>query len=310
MPGPRFSIVITSYNQREFIKDAVDSALALPNTGREIIVVDDASTDGTQEILRQYENAIRLICRETNQGASAARNCGAALAGGEYLVFLDGDDTFLPWALDVYERIVQAKKPKMILGSMRWFTGMLPALQPEDAPHEIRTVEYQDYLRKDRSFGTSASALVIDRQSFQAAHGWPTDVWPMEDQDFVLRLGDCGRTIQILAPPTTFHRSHAAQSVRQVPPFILSLYKIIHNERAGEYPGGERRRRERRAIIGGLVFFWAKRATKARLYGSALKLLARGWPLAWAAATRRWGVVLKGRRPCETIEMAKPNTSR
>jgi len=310
MPVTRFSIVITSYNQREFIKDAVDSALALPGTEREIIVVDDASIDGTQEILRQHGDAVRLICRETNQGASAARNCGAAVACGEYLVFLDGDDTFLPWALDVYERIVQTKKPRMILGRMRWFTGMLPALQPEDTPHEIRIVEYQDYLRKDRPFGTSASALVMDRQSFHAAQGWPTDLWPMEDQDFVLRLGDCGRTIQILSPPTTFHRSHAANTVKHVQPFIPSLYKIIHNERAGEYPGGERRRRERRAIIGGLVVFWAKRAAKARLYGSALKLLGRGWPLAWAAATRRWGVVLKGRQPCETIEMAKPNMSR
>jgi hypothetical protein len=125
----------------------------------------------------------------------------------------------------------------------------------------------------------------------------------MNDQDLVLRLGDCGRTIQILGPPTTFHRSHAANSVHHVPPFIPSLYKIIHNERAGEYPGGERRSLERRALIGGLVVFWAKRAAKARLYGAALKLLARGWPLALVAVTRRLGVVLKGRKPCETIKM-------
>ncbi len=310
MPDTRFSIIITSYNQREFIKDAMNSALSLRNAEREIIVVDDASTDGTQEVLRYYEDAIRLLCLETHQGSGAARNCGAVLASGEYLLFLDGDDTFLPWALDVYERIVQAKKPKMILGSMWWFKGMLPALQPGDTPHEIRIVEYQDYLRKDRQFGNSASALVIDRQSFQGSQGWSRDLWPMNDQDFTLRLGDCGRTIQILSPPTTFHRSHATNTVKYVPPYIPSLYKIIHNERAGEYPGGERRSRERRAIIGGLVVFWAKRAAKARLYGAALKLLARGWPLAWAAVTRRLGVVLKGRQPCETIEMRKQDLSR
>jgi glycosyltransferase involved in cell wall biosynthesis len=281
----------------------VGSALSLRNAEREIIVVDDASTDGSQEILRKYGDAIRLICGETNQGACAARNCGAALASGEYLVFLDGDDTFLPWALDVYERIVQAKKPKMILGSVWWFKGMLPALQPGDTPHEIRSVEYQDYLRKDRPFGNTASALVIDRQSFQGAQGWSRDAWPMDDQDFVLRLCDCGRTIQILAPPTTFHRSHAGNTVHHVQPYIPSLHKIIQNERAGEYPGGERRSRERRAIIGGLVVFWGKRAAKARLYGTALKLLARRWPLALVAVTRRLGAVLKGRQPCETIKM-------
>jgi glycosyltransferase involved in cell wall biosynthesis len=303
MPVARFSVVITSYNQREFIKEAVDSALSLRHKPAEIIVVDDGSRDGSQDILRQYGDAIRLACLETNQGHGPAANCGAALASGEYLLFLDGDDTFLPWALDVYERIVLAKKPKLILGSMWWFKGRLPALQPGDAPREIRIVEYRDYLRKDRSFRTSSSALVIDRQSFERAQGWSRDLWPLNDADLPLRLGDCGRTIQILAPPTTFHRSHATNTVNNVPPFIPALYKIIHNERAGEYPGGERRSRERRAIIGGPVVFWAKRAAKARLYGAALKLLARGWPMVWAGVTRRLGVVFKGRQPCETIKM-------
>jgi glycosyltransferase involved in cell wall biosynthesis len=303
MPVARFSVVITSYNQREFIKQAVDSALSLRHNPAEIIVVDDGSRDGSQDILRQYGDAIRLVCREINQGACAARNCGAALAAGEYLVFLDGDDTFLPWALDVYERIVQVKKPKMILGSMWWFKGMLPGLQPGDTPHEIRIVEYQDFLRKDRGATISASALVIDRQSFEGARGWSSDIWPMEDHDFTLRLGDCGRAIQILGPPTIFHRSHATNTAKHVPPIIRSLYEIIHNEHAGEYPGGEPRSLERRAIIGGLVAFYLRRAARARLYGAAAKLLARGWPLALAAVTRRLGVMLKGRQPCETIEL-------
>jgi glycosyltransferase involved in cell wall biosynthesis len=303
MSMTRFSIVITSYNQREFIKDAVGSALSLRNAEKEIIVVDDGSTDGSQEVLRQYGDAIGLVCLETHQGCGAARNSGAALASGEYLMFLDGDDTFLPWALEVYARIVQTKKPKMILGSMWWFKGMLPALQPEDTPHEICSVEYQDYLQKDRTYRTSASALVVDRQSFEHAQGWSRDQWPLNDGDMVLRLGDCGRTIQILAPPTTLYRSHMTNTIKNVPPYIPSLYKIIHNERAGKYPGGKRRSRERRAIIGGMVFFWAKRAAKVGLYGSAMKLLARGWPMVWAGATRRLGVVLKGRQPCETIKM-------
>jgi len=303
MPVIRFSIVITSSNQREFIKDAVDSALSLPNVEREIIVVDDASTDGSPEILKQYGDAIRLVHHDVHQGSGATRNSGAALASGECLMFLDGDDTFLPWALDVYASIVLAKKPRMILAPMRWFKGRLPVLQAGDTPHGIRTVEYQDYLRKDRPFANSASALVVARQSFELARGWSTDLWPMNDQDFTLRLGDCGRTIQILSPPTTFHRSHAANTVKNVPPYIPSLFRIIHNERAGEYPGGKRRTLERRAIIGSLVVFWTWRAAKAGFYGTALKLLARCWPLAFLAAWRRLGVALKGRQAVETINM-------
>jgi glycosyltransferase involved in cell wall biosynthesis len=272
-------------------------------------VVDDASTDGTQEILKQYGDAIRLVCHASHQGSGAARNSGAALAIGQYLMFLDGDDTFLPWALDVYASIVRAKNPKMILAPMRWFKGTLPVLQPGDTPQEIRTVEYQDYLRKDRSFANSASALVVDRQSFQAAKGWSTDLWPMNDQDFTLRLGDCGRTIHILSPPTTFHRSHPANTVKVVPPYIPSLFRIMHNERAGEYPGGDRRSVERRAVIGSLALFWAKRAAKAGLYGTALKLLARCWPLTFLAAWRRLSVAIKGRQPVETFAIIKQDTS-
>lgn len=299
----RFSIIITSYNQREFIKDSLDSALSLRSPASEIIVVDDGSKDGSQEILRQYGDAIRLVCLETNQGAGAARNCGAALATGEYLVFLDGDDVFLPWALEVYRKVVQAKNPKLILSRMLWFKGTLPPVRPADDPHEVEIVEYRDYMRKDRSFGVSASALVIDRQSFQAVQGWSTDIWPMNDIDFMLRLCASGRAILVLSPPTTFHRAHVGQTINQVPPYIGVLYKLIRKESLGQYPGGQRRRFERSAFFGGIVFFWAKRAFKARLYWDAAKLLARAWPMVLAAVIRRLGVILRGRRPSETIEM-------
>ncbi len=304
MPMTRFSIIITSYNQRDFIKDAVDSALSQRPGAAEIIVVDDGSTDGTQEILRQYADAIRLVCLETNQGAGVARNRGAALARGEYLVFHDGDDVFLPWTLEVFERIIQAKKPKVILGDVWWFKGMLPALQPGDTPHEIRIFEYQDYLRKDRPF-TKVLSKVIDRQAFQGVQGWPTDNQLLDDMDFILRLCTCGRTILILEPPTIFYRLHAVNDLKHkcLPPYILELCKMIGNERSGKYPGGKRRSFERQAFIGGLVLIWAKAAAKATLYGVALKLLAGGWPMALAAVTRKLGVNLKRRQPCETIKM-------
>jgi len=303
MPEIRFSIVITSFNQREFIKDAVDSALSQRNADREIIVIDDASTDGSQHILRAYGDAIRLVCFETNQGAGAARNCGAALASGEYLVFLDGDDAFLPWALDVYERIIQTRKPKMIVAKLWQFGGMMPVVQPGDTPHSIQIVEYEDYIRKDRTATSSASALVIDRQSCQRAQGWSRDLWPMNDHDFALRLGDCGRTILILAPRTGFYRCHANNTVKNVPAYFPSLYKVIHNERSGKYPGGTQRRFQRSALIGGYVLTWASRAIKRGLYGDSLKLLIHARSMTLAALTRKLAVNLKRRQPCETIKM-------
>jgi glycosyltransferase involved in cell wall biosynthesis len=300
---PRFSIIITFYNQRNFIKDAVDSAIALRKAGLEIIAVDDASTDGSQEILKQYRDAIQLVCLEANQGACAARDRGASLATGEYLVFLDGDDAFLPWALDVYERIVLNKQPKMILGTMSWFEGALPAVPAGDSPQEITIVDYSDYLRRDRAFGNSASALVVSRQAFEDVHGWLTSFFPAEDHDFALRLGASGRTIQILSPATVQHRAHASNTVNNISTCIDGVDHLLRRERSGDYPGGARRRLERRALIGGVVIHWTRMAARNGMYRDATAFLLRGWPMVLAAVTRRLGVLMSGQQPRETIKI-------
>lgn len=296
-----FSIIITSHNQCEFIRDAVNSALSARHVDKEIIVVDDASTDGTQEILSQYSQAIRFLPFDVNRGACAARNAGVAEASGEYLVFLDGDDAFLPWALDVYERIIQAKRPKIIVGSMQWFKGALPGIRPEDNPHAMEIVDYEDYMRKDRPVGNSASALVIDRRTFQEVKGWPEDLFPADDFDLTIRLGESGRTIYVLSPPTTLHRAHASNTVNSVPRCLSAVSQLIERERFGRYPGGKRLCFERYGLIGGSVFFWSKRAVKRGYYSQAAKLMARGWPMVLVAAARRLGVMLTGRQPSETI---------
>jgi GT2 family glycosyltransferase len=301
--APRFSIIITFHNQREFIKDALDSALSQRNTEFEVIVVDDASIDGSQEILKQYGDAIQLLCLQNNVGACAARNCGAAAGTGEYLVFLDGDDAFLPWALEVYERVVQAKRPKLILSRMRWCKETISGLHPGEPPSEITIVDYQDYFRRDRGFGHSASALVIARQAFEGVHGWLEGFFPAEDNDLALRLGTAGRTIQILAPQTTWHRSHSSNSINNISSFMPAMESLLRREREGRYPGGAQRRFERRALIGGMTFHWTARAAKDGQHQKALKLFIRSSPMFFAAIARRLGVVLRGRRRCETIDM-------
>src|SRR5579883_660559 len=94
----RFSIIVTSHDQRDFIRAAVDSALSQAPELREVIVVDDASSDGSPEILKQYAEKIQFLCLPTNRGAIEARNLGLAQAKGQYIIFLDGDDVLMPWA--------------------------------------------------------------------------------------------------------------------------------------------------------------------------------------------------------------------
>src|SRR6266404_6697573 len=126
-----FSIIITSHNQADFIRNAVASAVAQDHGNREIIVVDDASSDGSQRILEEYGNAIRLTKLDQNVGASRARNVGTAMARGNFLVFLDGDDLLLPWALTVYNEVVESEQPHIILREMRRYEGQIKNMSRE-----------------------------------------------------------------------------------------------------------------------------------------------------------------------------------
>jgi len=93
---PLVSVIIPTYNNRADVADAIESALAQTYPRCEVIVVDDGSTDGTADALRErYGNRIRLIV-QANAGAAAARNSGIRAAQGEFIHFCDSDDRLVP----------------------------------------------------------------------------------------------------------------------------------------------------------------------------------------------------------------------
>lgn len=95
MQNPKFSIVIPVYNAKDFIAEAIDSAINQSYGNIEIICVDDKSIDNSASIIKEFmakDERIKLICNERNLGTFATRNKGALNASGEYLLFLDADD--------------------------------------------------------------------------------------------------------------------------------------------------------------------------------------------------------------------------
>ncbi len=103
---PFFSCVIPAYNRAPYLAQAIESALMqdVPASEREIIVVDDGSTDATSEVLRRYAGRIRIF-RQRRQGQGAAYRRAVAFARGEIVAGLDSDDVWLPSKLS---RVAQA----------------------------------------------------------------------------------------------------------------------------------------------------------------------------------------------------------
>ena len=108
----RFSVVIPVYNVAEYLRGCVDSVLANDCSDCEIILVDDGSTDGIcpalcDEIAAEHPDLIRVIHQE-NKGLGGARNTGLEAARGEYLFFVDSDDTIAPESLSVLGEAIEA----------------------------------------------------------------------------------------------------------------------------------------------------------------------------------------------------------
>lgn len=109
---PPISVIIPVYNAENYVKDCLDAICRQDLEDIEIICVDDGSTDGSLEILKEYEKSCRgmLVLRQENQGAGAARNLGLEKASGEYVHFLDADDYVADNAYQVmYEKASEYK---------------------------------------------------------------------------------------------------------------------------------------------------------------------------------------------------------
>lgn len=300
----RCSIIVTCYNQRDFIRDAVDSALHQSPANTEVIVVDDASDDGSIEMLEDYGDGINFIRMSSNGGVARARNQGASIAKGEYLLFLDGDDVLMPGALEVFDSVIRHRRPMLIIGQFFSFSGLIPWMRLEEVSRSrVEFIEYSSPMSKDRSAGLNASSLVVHRDAFLKVGGWTPEMFHGDIKDLIMKLGRSGTLILILAPQTAFYRVHEGNSIHDIKSFLDSAHRLIINERVGRYSGGGAHTFERYAMLGVYVIYWTMKGLTAGLWKEVLMLLVSGWPMILAGATLRCALRLKGRRPVEVIDI-------
>jgi glycosyltransferase involved in cell wall biosynthesis len=185
---PLVSVIIPTYNRVALLKEALDSVYAQEELGSsfdiEVIVIDDASSDGTPEVVQQYPTA-RYIRHERNRGASAARNSGISASSGKYLAFLDDDDLFLPHKLKVQVRVLESRPDIGVLYGQISISGDASCeAWPESAPSGN---VFEELLMLTDDF-MSPDALLIRREAFEKAGYFDESLPTMEHYDMYVRL--------------------------------------------------------------------------------------------------------------------------
>ncbi len=192
---PFFSFIIPVFNINKFLPDAVNSVLLQTYSDFEIVLVDDKSTDGSTQMCDQYaldDNRIKSIHLSRNNGPGLARNAGLTQARGQYVFFLDGDDSIADDSLNQLDEIIhEFDYPDMIhLGYREIFGRAKPEKQKKVERPETSVLFEEGFinghLKKKRvgfrtwEFLVKRSILEQHNLQFGSARVW-------EDNDFTMR---------------------------------------------------------------------------------------------------------------------------
>jgi glycosyltransferase involved in cell wall biosynthesis len=182
---PRVSVIIPAYNAENFIREAVDSALAQSHRDIEVVVVDDSSSDDTPLILKSYGDRI-LVHRQPNTGVAGARNAGARLSTGEWVAFLDADDVWLP--AKVEQQLAISKTAASYTNCFDFGArGALSEVRSEVKPLLSGDVFVALLLRGN--FMT-VSSVMMRREAFDELGGFFNQPGGCEDWDLLLRASE------------------------------------------------------------------------------------------------------------------------
>lgn len=250
---PFFSIIIPTFNRAALLQQALESIAQQTFRDFETVVVDDGSSDATQQVVESCGFDV-LFLRQENRGPGAARNLGIEHARGRYVAFLDSDDQWLPWTLETYYRIITEKnEPAFLSGISVPLEATPPVARRPDA---LDLQRHQNLLAacNDRVPPVGGTpSICLRRENLLRTTGFTPQRINGEDTDLWLRLGDAPGFVRILNPPVFRQRRHSGNVSHQLQPAIAGAWYLMQQERNGIYPGGLLHRRQRRRIICGTV---------------------------------------------------------
>lgn len=180
----RVSVIIPNYNKAKTLRACLAAVYAQTHAPAEVIVVDDASTDGSRVIAAEFP--CRVLAFEANRGPSAARNAGAAAATGDVLFFLDSDIGLAPDVLEVAVRILQRRPECAVVQGIYDWRPLFADSRVED----YKTLCEHFWRRQGvgESDATLFALTAIRRYVFDEVGGFDESLTDGEDLEFGTRL--------------------------------------------------------------------------------------------------------------------------
>ena len=141
------SIIIPSYNQGQYLTQTIDSALDQTVKPKEIIVIDDGSTDNSLEIAKSYEPQTKVVS-QVNKGLASARNTGIMNATGDYMFFLDADDIMLENCIERISQVIEETNADVVAPSFKTFgtSNEKVVLMPNPTLEDFKTANRIGYF--------------------------------------------------------------------------------------------------------------------------------------------------------------------
>ena len=248
-----FSVVIPLFNKAGTIRRALDAVRSQTVAPDEIIVVNDGSTDGGAEIARSLGEARLRVIDQPNQGVSAARNRGIAVATQPFLAFLDADDWWLPGFLVRIREMIEAHAGAALYG-----TGFATIradqlvrtygvrLRGADSRAGFGLVDYFQVATGRLVIHTSS--MVVPKAAALAVGGFPVGVHLAEDHEFWARLALQGRFALAPEPLTRYDVGVPGQATTYWQTGYKTQFDILpyHRFLASEWHGMSRQAARRR----------------------------------------------------------------
>lgn len=189
------SILIPCFNARQWIGQAIDSALAQDWPHKEVIVVDDGSTDGSSEVIEQFHGRIRWE-RQENRGSNPTRNRLMAMASGAWLQFLDADDYLLPHKVRLQAESLAANDDvDVVFGPI-----ILEHLDGGHARREVIPIPHPHdlWVLLARWYLPQTGAPLWRRSAIEDVGGWEPTQPACQEHELYLRMLIAGKQFQYL----------------------------------------------------------------------------------------------------------------